>query len=120
MHVEVFILIAVVLSVIGQLCVKKGINLLGSIDFSAGLFGTYLKVFSSPLVIVGSLVYIAAIFFWIYSLSKVDLSFAYPFVSLTYVLIIVSAWIFLGENISLIRWFGIAAICIGIILVSRS
>ncbi len=55
-----------------------------------------------------------------YTLMKVDLSFAYPFVALSYVIIIITAWLFLGENISLLRLVGVLVICLGVFLISRS
>lgn len=113
-----FIVIAVILAVVGQLFVKKGINLLGHIDFSAGLIAAYSKIFISPLVIVGILIYTSSIFFWVYALSRVDLSFAGPFLALTYVLIILTSWLILGETIPFLRWLGVLVICFGVFLVS--
>lgn len=120
MSVVLIILIAVLLAVIGQIFVKRGLNLLGTIDFSSGLFITYVKIFLSPLVLIGSIIYTISIFFWIYSLSKVDLSFAFPFLSFSYVLIILVSWLILGENIPLLRWIGVLVICVGVFLISRS
>ncbi len=114
------IIIAVLLGVIGQLLSKKGLNLLGNIDFSANLIAGYSKIFFSPYVIMGSLIYVLSVFFWVYSLSKVDLSFAYPFLALSYVLIVLAAWLFLGENIPLLRWIGVLVICFGVFLISKS
>jgi drug/metabolite transporter (DMT)-like permease len=115
-----FILIAVLLAVIGQLLVKKGLNLLGPIDFSAGLIFSYLRIFTSPLVIVGTLSYTSSIFFWLYALAKVNLSFAYPFLALSYVLVILASWLVLGEHIPLLRWVGVFVICLGVLLVAKS
>jgi drug/metabolite transporter (DMT)-like permease len=114
------ILIAISIGIIGQLLVKKGLNSLGNINFSVGFLETYLKIFLSPFVILGSLTYITSVFFWVYALTKVDLSFAYPFLALSYVLILLSSWIFLGESIPLIRWVGVIVICLGVFLVARS
>ncbi len=115
-----FIIIAVTLSVAGQLFVKKGINLVGNLEFSSGLFATYLKLFISPYVILGVLIYFSSVFFWLYALTKVDLSYAVPFLALTYVLIIIASWMFLGETIPFIRWVGVMIICLGLYLISKS
>ena len=115
-----FILIAVTVGVSGQLMVKKGINVLGSLDFSSRLFHTYTKIFLSPVVLLGSITYAASVFFWVYALTKVDLSFAYPFLGLSYVLILLCSWVFLGEYIPLIRWVGVLVICLGVFLVAKS
>jgi len=105
---------------LGQVWIKKGINNLGQLDFSSALINTYLKVFLSPYVLLGIFVYYIGVFFWLYALSKVDLSFAFPFVSLSYVLVFFLSWWFLGEHISILRWIGIMTICFGVLIVGKS
>lgn len=114
------ILTAVIMTVIGQLLVKKGLNLLGTINFSTGITLAYIKIFTSPFVIIGILIYTIAIFFWLFGLSKVDLNFAYPFLALSYVLVILASFLILGEHIPPLRWIGVAVICIGILLIAKS
>jgi drug/metabolite transporter (DMT)-like permease len=120
MSVVITLFIAVALAVSGQMFVKKGLNLLAPIDFSSGLLATYARIFLSSYVLVGSFLYFLSVFFLIYALTKVDLSFAFPFLALSYVLITIAAFAFLGERISLLRWIGVAVICIGVFLVSKS
>jgi drug/metabolite transporter (DMT)-like permease len=114
------ILAAVFIAVIGQLIIKRGINLLGEIDFSKGLITSYLRILTSPYVIVGSLSYGLSVFFWLYALAKVNLSYAYPFLALSYGLVLMSSRFFLGEEVSLLRWLGVLVICFGVFLVSKS
>ncbi len=57
---------------------------------------------------------------WIKVLSKVELSYAYPMVSLGYVLIMIFSYFFFKENITPIRIVGVALIMIGVVLVARS
>jgi drug/metabolite transporter (DMT)-like permease len=114
------ILAGVLLAVAGQLLVKHGINLQGGGSFAAGLLRGYLRIYSSPWVLLGSGLYAVSILFWVYSLSRVPLSFAYPFVSLSYVLVILASRLLLGEAVPPLRWLGVAVICAGILLVSRS
>ena len=114
------ILASVTLGVLGQFLIKRGLINLGKLDFAAGLIMAYLRVFLSPLVAVGLGVYFLGVFFWLYALSKVDLSYAYPFVSLSYVLVVLASWILLGEHVTPMRWCGVVAICAGVILVARS
>lgn len=114
------LLISMSLGVIGQLFIKKGLNELGNLNFSSGLVSSYGKIFLSPFVILGLLVYFLGVFFWLYGLSKVDLSFAYPFASVSFILVLLVSWLFLGESVSLLRWAGVAAICLGVFLISRS
>ena len=120
MFTIISILISVCAIVAGQLCMKKALNDLGDIDFASSLIFTYLKIFMSPFVIVGLSFYIIGVFSWLYVLSKVDLSYAYPFLALTFVLVAISSSIFLGEYISPRRWIGIIVICLGILLILES
>lgn len=114
------IFVSIIIGALGQVWIKKGINNLGQLDFSSALINTYLKVFLSPYVLLGIFVYYIGVFFWLYALSKVDLSFAFPFVSLSYVLVFFLSWWFLGEHISILRWIGIMTICFGVLIVGKS
>lgn len=120
MPVLVLILAAIFLAVIGQILVKKGLNSFGQIDFSSGLIRNFVRIYLSPMVLIGTFIYLSSAFFWIYALTKVDLSFAFPFLSLSYVLIILASWLLLGESIPLLRWIGVIVICIGVFLVSKT
>ena len=57
---------------------------------------------------------------WLVVLSRVSLSFAYPFVSLTYVIILLFDGLILHEPVSGVRWAGVALIMAGILLISRT
>ena len=57
---------------------------------------------------------------WIVALSRVEVSIAYPMLSLGYVAnALLAMWLF-GEAVSLQRWVGIAVILVGVALVARS
>jgi drug/metabolite transporter (DMT)-like permease len=115
-----FILIAIAMATTGQLLVKFGLNRLGHLDFSTGFIITYLKICFTPLVVLGASITLASAFFWIYALTKVDLSYASPFLALSYLMVLLCSWVFLGENIPLIRWVGILIISFGVYLVTKS
>jgi multidrug transporter EmrE-like cation transporter len=69
---------------------------------------------------LGMLCYIFSISIWLLVLSRVEVSFAYPFLSIGYVMVTVMGYIFLNENISLYRVLGIVIICFGLIIMSKS
>jgi len=114
------IIIAIIVGVAGQILIKNALNSIEKLDFSTGAVSTYIRIFSEPYVMIGAATYIISIFFWIYGLSKVDLSYAYPFLALSYVLILVGSWYFLGESISTLRIIGVLIICAGVLIVARS
>ena len=58
--------------------------------------------------------------FWLIALSKKELSFVYPFISLTYVLVLMLSSLVLKEDIGLNQIAGTLAIIIGLIIISRS
>jgi undecaprenyl phosphate-alpha-L-ara4N flippase subunit ArnE len=61
-----------------------------------------------------------AFFLWIGLMSKVDLSYLYPFDGLNRILLVIAAWIFLKEKMTLNLWVGVVLISAGVLLVSRS
>ncbi len=58
--------------------------------------------------------------FWIFALSGIELSIANPLMSLSYVIVMISSKIIFNEDIPLRRWFGIALISLGIIIIYNS
>ena len=117
----VYILISVVGGAIGQLLLKRGMNVLGPLTLSLGDLGSILAgIATNPYVVVGLLVYVGSTVFWLVALSRVDLSYAYPFASLSYVIMLVVSWQLFDEHISLLRLLGTAIIALGVLLVSRS
>ena len=117
----IYILISVVASTIGQLLLKKGMNSLGSITLSVDQFLlTAWKMVTNPYVFIGLLIYVAGTVFWLAALSRVDLSYAFPFASLSYIVMLVASWMMFNEQISITRILGTLVIGIGVLLISRS
>ena len=58
--------------------------------------------------------------FWLVALSRVDLSYAYPFASLSYVVMLTASWLLFNENITSLRLLGTVVIGLGVFLISRS
>ena len=114
----ILIFTSVIIGVAGQLLMKHGVSQLGNI--SGGVVQFLLKALFSPWVIAGLFGYGIGTLIWLLILSKVDVSYAYPMLSLGYVFLLIFAALFLGEQISLIRIAGVVLIVIGVILVTRS
>jgi drug/metabolite transporter (DMT)-like permease len=75
---------------------------------------------TNPYVFVGLLIYGAGTIFWLAALSQVDLSYAYPFASLSYVVMLVASWMMFNEQITLMRIIGTVVIGIGVLLIYRN
>ena len=117
----VYIFIMIVSTTLSQLFLKLGISSMGEIpnNVKEGAF-FLLKAFSTPLVLISVLLTIVSALSWLSALSKAELSFAYPFSIISYVLILLISSLILKEHIPLIRWIGVIIIGIGVFLVSRS
>ncbi len=115
------ILFSISIAVAGQILLKIGINRIGIVDFSGmeALKQLFFGVIKSPLVISGLFLYVISAAIWLVVLSAVDLSFAYPFIGLTYVMVLILSRFILKEDVNLIRWVGALIITIGVIVISR-
>lgn len=116
------ILLSIIIAVTGQVCLKVGMNQiskLSSVNFGS-LMVFLKKIVGSPLVVLGLFLYGLSALVWLVVLSRVDLSFAYPMIGLSYVLVLVISSLFLKEQVGLIRWLGAAIIILGVILISRT
>lgn len=83
-------------------------------------FTTLSTVLLNPYVLLGFVMYALSTIFWLIALSKKELSFVYPFISLTYVLVLVLSSLVLKEDIGLNKIAGTLAIIIGLIIISRA
>ncbi|NLM49871.1 MAG: EamA family transporter [Clostridiaceae bacterium] len=99
----------VILLVLGQTLWKIGISKIGQLDS----IKAYISLFKSPQVLLGMLLFAVASLTWFYILSKMPLSKAYPFESLTYVLALFVGLFIFKEQIPLQRWIGVIFIVIG-------
>jgi drug/metabolite transporter (DMT)-like permease len=116
----VYILISVLGGAVGQVLLKMGMSNMGAMTFSLPNLGNLLwRLATNPLVVGGLMIYVCGTLFWLLALSRVDLSFAYPFASLSYVLMLLASWLLLNEHISLMRLAGSFVIIIGVVLISR-
>jgi len=120
----VVILISVVLAAVAQITLKHGMTqVTGHGRFPLDLkqpVAMVRRVAVNVSVVAGLAIFVLSAAFWLVVLSRVSLSFAYPFVSLTYVLILLFDRLFLHETVSGLRWAGVALIIGGILLISRT
>jgi drug/metabolite transporter (DMT)-like permease len=115
------ILTSTIFGVVGQLMLKRGMTVLGPLTLTASdAPGLVWRVFTTPAVILGLGIYVGATFFWLLALSRVQLTYAYPFASLSYVLIVLAAWLTLGEHPSPLRLGGMVVIMAGVLLISQT
>ena len=112
-------LLAPLIGTLGQLLLKFGMRQVGPVSRSdlSNPVSLLLTVFSNPLILIAIPLYVAGFLLWLIVLSNLDLSYAYPFLALSYILVPLFSWLLLGEQIPLLRWIGIMVICGGLVLV---
>ena len=115
------ILTGVLLNAVAQLCIKQGMRIIGRFDFALEqIIPVGLKTAVNPYIFSGLVCYVVSVVVWIMVLSRVDVSYAYPLLSIGYIVTAVVARIFFGEALGFNRCAGIFVICIGVYLITRS
>ena len=115
------ILTGVLLNAAAQLLLKAGTNAVGQFAFSAqNIVPVGLKLAFEPHIAGGVACYVVSLVVWIMGLSRVEVSIAYPMLSIGYVLNALAAWYLFGESLTAQKLLGIAFIVAGVFLVARS
>ena len=82
------------------------------------MIGELIRLVLNPFIFSGLAFYGVSTILWLMALSKTSLSFVYPFASLVFVLVMLSARFIFFEPVPLLRYFGIGMICFGFLLSS--
>lgn len=115
-----FILFTVFTNAAAQMLLKYGMMQLGPLSFTGvNPVVKILQIVFSPFVFLGLLTFVISMASHLYVLSKVELSYAYPFLSLAYVAVALAAWMLFGEDLNASRVAGIALICVGTFFIAR-
>src|SRR5262245_14543568 len=109
------LLMGVVLNAAAQLLLKAGTNAVGRFEYAAANIGPVAgKLAFEPHILAGLACYGVSLIVWIMGLSRVEVSIAYPLLSLGYVLNAVGAYYLLGEAMSPMRLAAIGLILAGV------
>lgn len=115
------ILFTVFMSACAQLMLKIGAtSALGPHQPADGLFALALRVVLSPMIMGGIFTYGVSVLIWIWVLSRVELSVAYPFVGLSFIFTLVFGIFFLGEALNAAKLVGTLMIVVGCVFVAQS
>jgi len=116
------LLTAIAMGAVGQIAMKAGMNQVrkSSGDSLGPIIQALPKMFSNLFVLLGIAIYLLSTVLWLWVLSKVPLSFAYPMISLSYVIIIIAGkWIF-KERIDIWKITAIVLILAGVVALGYS
>jgi undecaprenyl phosphate-alpha-L-ara4N flippase subunit ArnF len=121
----VLLALTIILSACAQLFMKVSmIQLQHLLDSTGDKQSLLLVILDNRIVIAwlfaGLLCYALSMLSWIFALIKYELSFAYPFLGVTYVLVYLGAvcWEQIAEPLTLLRTAGIILILIGVVFVN--
>ena len=106
------ILTGVLLNAAAQLVLKKGMSQIGSIQVDINSILTMvLKASTNIYVWSGLIFYVISFVVWLMVLSRVEVSYAYPFLSIGYIIAAFVGYFYFGESMTLNKIGGIIIIC---------
>jgi len=113
--------ICVVLMSVAHILIKKGTLMVGQFSGNYNdLIPFLMKTCTNIYVISAVSAMILVALAWMLAISRAQLSFLYPFMALSYILVVLLSMLVFKEDISITRWVGVTVICAGVFLVSRS
>lgn len=116
MNVILYILIGVLLAAFGQFFLKIGMLEIGSEQVNVN---GILLILKNRFIELGIFLYGLSTIFWLISLSKKDLSYVYPFIAGTYILVLVLSYVMLGEHIGMYRIIGASVVLLGLLFIVK-
>ena len=116
----IIILVNILLGSVGQISLRYGASHLGDLRPGHGILMSMLgavKGILSPYIFLGLLLYAVSAVLWILVLNQVRLSFAYPMISLSYVIVVLLSAVILHEKVPTVTIAGLVFICAGVSLI---
>jgi multidrug transporter EmrE-like cation transporter len=111
------LVLAICLGAMGQIFLKSGVSQLGAHPAPALVLRSIL---TNARVFGGFACYGISSLFYIVALSRLELSYAYPMIALSYVMVTFLSWKYLGEHIPGLRVVGLAIIMTGVVVMALS
>ena len=115
------LLTGVLLNAGAQLLLKAGTTAVGTFEFStANIIPIGTRLALEPHILGGLTCYVVSVVVWILGLSRVEVSIAYPMLSIGYILNAFAAYYLFGESLNAQKLIGIGFIIVGVWLVAKS
>jgi len=115
------VMTGVLLNAVAQLALKASVSETGIINLDMQtLFTTAGSLVSNLWLWLGLLCYAVSVVVWLLALSRVDVSVAYPMLSVGYVVNAIAAWQMFGEPLNIGKVVGIGIIIVGVYVLARS
>ncbi|MFS2004726.1 EamA family transporter [Duganella sp. CT11-25] len=115
-----YIVLTIALTVFGQIAIKMQVAQAGALPEAGGdKLAFLIRLLLNPWIISAFAAAFLASISWMGAMTKFELSHAYPFMALNFVIVLVlSAWLF-NEPMSVTRMAGVALICIGTVVAAQ-
>lgn len=112
-------LVSISLGAVAQFLLKVGVNSMGGfkVDPQRPIL-SIVQAFLQPHILIGILIFVSSMVIWLMVISKMELSRAYPMISVSYIIITLLSHFVLGETITPLRLGGIGVILLGVILIN--
>jgi multidrug transporter EmrE-like cation transporter len=115
------IMTGVLLNAVAQLALKASVKEIGEIQLdTAHILPVTQRLMFEPYLWLGLFCYGISVIIWIVALSRVDVSIAYPMLSVGYVVNAFAAWSLFGEDLSPTKLVGIGIIVLGVYILARA
>lgn len=114
------ILTGVMLNAVAQLMLKAGTNRVGALDLSYQSLSVLPSLALSAPILTGLSCYAVSVVVWIVALSRVEVSIAYPMLSIGYIVNAIAAWMLFGEALNPMKLAAIAVISVGVCMLAWS
>ena len=118
---HLYLLLAISFGVVSQLIIKWQMSAFSFDDYETwqDKFALAFSMLLNPYIIISLILTLLAGVAWMISMTKFEISYAYPFTLLGLVLVTIFSVIFFGESINTYKIIGIAMIILGIVLISK-
>jgi uncharacterized membrane protein len=109
-----------ILQPIAQILEKKGMSQIGDIANVKAIFSirTIGRIITNPYIVSGVAVAVISLFLWLIALSKLKVSYIFPLGAIAYIVLVVLAHFILHEQLTLIKYIGVAVIILGAYLIN--
>ena len=115
-----YVLGSILCNVYGQIIVKWQVGKAGALPATfADRIPFYTRLILNPWILSGIFAGFLALLCWLAAMTKFDLSYAYPFVSLAFVLVLILSALLFHEPVTVAKILGVLLIIAGIVVGSR-
>lgn len=115
--INLIIVLSIFCSALAQIMLKLG---MGRVQIDAINLPSLISLFLNPFIVAGMALYVTAMLIWLYVLKHVNVSYAYPFTALGFVLVVAIGYFGLKEQVTALQLAGMGLIIAGIFLIARS